>query len=89
VEVGSELANDTIPMLYFLLEAAACVVLAAELDDVLAADVLVDELLLLDPQPAMSTATTATASPTAAVGRKCVLNTTFSSPALDLRRTVS
>jgi hypothetical protein len=66
------------------------VVLAAEPDDVLLDDALLDDvLLLLEPQPAASTATTATARTTPAVVRKYVLDTTFSSPTWESRRTVS
>ena len=60
-------------------------VLAAALDDVPLDDAPPDDvLLLLDPQPAASTAITATASATPTVVRKCVLDTTFSSPTVEL-----
>jgi hypothetical protein len=83
VDVGSELAKDTIPIVYFFVVAAAVVwlVLAVDPDDVLVDDAPLDDvLLLLEPQPATSTAITATARATPAVVRKYILDTTFSSP---------
>jgi hypothetical protein len=87
VDVGSELANDTIPMLYFFVDAAVvCDELAAAADDVLLDEVLLDDaLLLLEPQPAASTATAAVARAAPTLVHKCLLDTTFSSPALGWR----
>jgi hypothetical protein len=94
VEVGSELAKDTIPIVYFLVDVEAdCVVVAAAsladapLDGAPPDDVLL--LLLLEPQPAASTAITATARAMPTVVRTCLLDTTFSSPAFGIGRTVS
>jgi hypothetical protein len=94
VDVGSELAKDTIPIVNFLVDVAAdCVVVAAaSLADVPLDGAPPDEvllLLLLDPQPAASTAITATATAVPTVVRTCLLDTTFSSPAFGIGRTVS
>jgi hypothetical protein len=93
VDVGSELAKDTIPIVNFLVDVAAdCVVVAAaSLADVPLDGAPPDEvllLLLLDPQPAASTAITATATAVPTVVRTC-LDTTLSSPAFGIGRTVS
>src|SRR5580704_7719508 len=89
VDVGSELAKDTIPIVNFLVDVAAdCVVVAAaSLADVPLDGAPPDELLLLlllDPHPAASTAITATATAVPTVVRTRLLDTTFSSPALEL-----
>jgi hypothetical protein len=91
VEVGSELANETIPIVYFLPDVVEELLLVVAPDDELDEldDAPDDEpppddvlllLLLVDPQPAATTATTtAIRAPPSAV-RKRVRDTTFSSP---------
>src|SRR5271168_2800525 len=87
VDVGSELAKETIPIVYFLPAAAEArevvlAALAAARTNMRLDCVRLDEVVLRAAKPTAGTATTTTARATPTAVRKCLLDTTFSSPAV-------